>query len=43
MSDSLVSGTVRFDYKLRIFWNYLVGALLVRALFLVFRFTLQGY
>jgi hypothetical protein len=43
MSDSLVPGTVRFDPKPRIFGNCLVGELLVRSLFCVFRFTLQGY
>jgi hypothetical protein len=41
--DSRVPGIVRFDRKPKIFGNHLVGELLVRSLFLVFRFTLQGY
>jgi hypothetical protein len=41
--DSRVPGIVRFDRKPKIFGNRLVGELLVRSLFLVFRFTLQGY
>jgi hypothetical protein len=39
----LVPGTVSFDPKSKTFGNCMVGALLVRALFRVFRFTLQGY
>jgi hypothetical protein len=41
--DRLVPKTVRFDPELRSFGNHLVGALLVRALYRVFRSTLQGY
>jgi hypothetical protein len=43
MPDSLVPGTVRFDPKSRIFGNCLVGEPLLRSLFRVFRFPLQGY
>jgi hypothetical protein len=39
----LTPRTVSFDPKLRTFGNCLVGALLVRVLFHVFRFTLQGF
>jgi hypothetical protein len=43
MPDSLVLETVRFEPKPRIYGNYLVGELLVRSLFRVFRFNLQVY
>jgi hypothetical protein len=42
MPDSLVPKTVRFDPELKSFGNHLVGVLLERALFRVFRSTLQG-
>jgi hypothetical protein len=41
--DSLVPRTVSFDPKSRTFGNCLVGELLVREPFRVFRFALQGY
>jgi hypothetical protein len=40
--DSLVPKTVRFDPELKSFGNRLIGALLVREHFRVFRSTLQG-
>jgi hypothetical protein len=43
MPNSLVPGTVRFKPKLRIYGNCLVGELLVRSIFRMFRFALQGY
>jgi hypothetical protein len=41
--DSLVPRTVRFDPKLRIFGNRLVGVSSVGAPLREFRSTLQGY